>query len=126
MCFTLLHLIKVTLFLLINSKKSHRYSLIKVLFLLIFTNFFRCHSYFKCYFYFFIPKCCCKFPHSSFYRQWATLLTCYASWLAPFCQKGSTSNPRPPVPRQGVQECEECGTVPWTAFANILKAIPGL
>ena len=31
-----------------------------------------------------------------------------------------------PMPRQGVQECEECGTVPWTAFANILKAIPGL
>ena len=42
-----------------------------------------------------------------------------AIWPAPFCHKGSTSK----QPRQGAQECVQ---VPWAAFSNILKAVPGL
>ena len=40
-----------------------------------------------------------------------------AIWPAPFCHKGSTSK----QPRQAAQEC---GKVPWAAFANIFKAVP--
>ena len=52
-----------------------------------------------------------------FDRRWATFSP--AIWPAPFCHKGSTS-------KQPRQVAQECGKVPWAAFVNILKAVPGL
>ena len=57
------------------------------------------------------------------WKQWLTcfftFLPCFLASAAPFCQKGTTSK----QPRQAAQEC---GKVPRAAFANILKAVPGL